>query len=125
MSPRGCTLNPLPQGAHHLETFPIDGSKEKNAQLASMAATVLEKQDKRLYSDDTIPLCATIAQYRNAGSHVVRQLTVIMGGLRHVVCTYRVATGIRDTCAQITESRQRVDGKPSLTIITLLVPSTR
>ena len=37
-----------------------------------MSETVLEKQDKRLYADDTMPLCATIVQYRSVGSHVVR-----------------------------------------------------
>ena len=36
-----------------------------------MAATVLEKQDKRLYADDTMPLCATIVQFRTVSSHVV------------------------------------------------------
>jgi PX domain-containing protein kinase-like protein len=41
-----------------------------------MSATILEKQDKRLYADDTMPLCPTIVQYRSVGSHVEYEIRV-------------------------------------------------
>lgn len=51
---------------------------------------MLEKQDKRLYADDTIPLSAKIAQYRTVDSHVVRHgLGVCFVFLPECVCIVR------------------------------------
>ena len=61
-----------------------------------MAATVLEKQEKRLYADDTVPLCANIVQYRSVGSHVVRVDVLLYARLHDAVFYY--CAGVRDTC---------------------------
>ena len=68
-----------------------------------MSATVLEKQDRRLYADDTMPLCPTIVQYRSVGSHVVRRATSSFLLLLYPL-SLSPATGVRDTRAQITQS---------------------
>ena len=76
-----------------------------------MAAAVLEKQEKRLYADDTVPLVATIAQYRTAGSHVVSYSYETIAQCEcQCVCTYCImlvdwsSAGVRDSCAHASES---------------------